>query len=520
MIDRPLRAWAGLVLGAASLLVGACSPNDEAATGGTCFPGAEQKPPPQKESAVVARVGGEPVTLDELDAALRLKLHDLERAKYALREQRLVDLIRERLDKAGRAESPQQSKDPLQAAIESGRVEILLEPPNPPRASIDIGGAPLRGAPGAPVTLLVFCDFESPHCARVEPTLRRLLQLYAGQLRIAWRALPLPFHRRARQAAEAARCADEQGEFWSYHDALYLQQEDLSRASLERTARTLELDLTRFRECLDERRSAAAIDADLDGAEQLGLTSVPISFVNGLYLKGPRPEAAFRGLIDAELTRLGLEPPRKEGRFSTEPPFPGRASRTDLPLTLSGTVVSEDSSRSLAIIRIEGRSTARLFTEGDRVLGEVTLDSVHQARVYLRRGNLLEYLPLASGGEARTGYTEKGAATPSTPEAAGILRLRRAAVNGALERRTQLEDDLEAGRLDLQGKRLLKLTRVEPGGLYEMLGLEPRDVILQVNGEWIHDQDNPLWRTLRGSSRVTVVVMRRGLPKTLVYEIR
>jgi protein-disulfide isomerase len=491
MIDRPLRAYAGLLVGAAGLLAVACSPNDEAATGGTCVAGPEQERPPQEESAVVARVGGEPVTLDELDAALRLKLHDLERAKYALREQRLVDLVQERLGKAEGAESVQQWKDALQTAVESGRVEILMEPPNPPRVSLEIEGAPLRGAAGAPVTLLVFCDFESPHCVRIEPTLRRLLQLYAGKLRIAWRALPLPFHRRARPAAEAARCADEQGEFWSYHDALYLQQDDLSRASLERTARTLELDLTRFRQCLDQGRSAAAIDADLEGAEQLGLTSVPVSFVNGLYLKGPRPENEFRELIDAELTRLGLEPPREEGRFSMESAFPGRAGRTDLPLTLSGTVVSEDSTRSLAV-----------------------------ARVYLRRGDLLEYLPLASGGEAQTGPAESRAATPSTPEAAGILRLRREAVNGALERRTQLEDDLEAGRLDLQGKRLLKLTRVEPGSLYEMLGLEPRDVILQVNGEWIHDQDNPLWRTLRGSPRVTVVVMRRGLPKTLVYEIR
>jgi protein-disulfide isomerase/type II secretory pathway component PulC len=520
MIDRPLRAYAGFLVGAAGLLALTCSPNDEAATGGTCVAGPEQERPPQEESAVVARVGGEPVTLDELDAALRLKLHDLERAKYALREQRLVDLVQERLGKAEGAESVQQWKDALQTAVESGRVEILMEPPNPPRVSLEIEGAPLRGAAGAPVTLLVFCDFESPHCVRIEPTLRRLLQLYAGKLRIAWRALPLPFHRRARPAAEAARCADEQGEFWSYHDALYLQQDDLSRASLERTARTLELDLTRFRQCLDQGRSAAAIDADLEGAEQLGLTSVPVSFVNGLYLKGPRPENEFRELIDAELTRLGLEPPREEGRFSMESALPGRAGRTDLPLTLSGTVVSEDSTRSLAVIRIQGESTARLFTPGDRVLGEVTLDSVHQARVYLRRGDLLEYLPLASGGEAQTGPAESRAATPSTPEAAGILRLRREAVNGALERRTQLEDDLEAGRLDLQGKRLLKLTRVEPGSLYEMLGLEPRDVILQVNGEWIHDQDNPLWRTLRGSPRVTVVVMRRGLPKTLVYEIR
>ena len=52
-----------------------------------------------------------------------------------------------------------------------------------------------------------------------------------------------------------------------------------------------------------------------------------------------------------------------------------------------------------------------------------------------------------------------------------------------------------------------------------MLGLKPRDVILQVDGEWVHHQNNPLWEALCTRSRVTLVVIRRGFPKTFVYEI-
>jgi protein-disulfide isomerase/type II secretory pathway component PulC len=515
MRTRPSRLWAVRLVGAALLLssgVCGCSPDGESATDETDRFNHEAEERVPEEQTVVARVGGEPVTLDEVDAALRLKFHDLERAKYAIRERRLIELIQKRLGGANVGGS-------LRQAIETGEVEILLEPPDPPRLSLGIAGAPLRGEAGSPVTVLVFCDFESPHCARVQPALRRLLKIYSGELGLAWRDLPLPFHRNARVAAEAARCAEEQGAFWAYHDALYLQQDDLARASLQRTAETLALDPAQFRECLDQGRRGEAIDADLRAADQLGLGSVPVFFVNGLYLKGPQPEIAFRKLIDGELGRLGLENPRGEGGLSRKPSFPATARRSDLPLKLTGTVVSQDPTRSLAIIRIEGEATARLFATGDSVLGEVTLDSVDPARAYLRRGDLLEYLPLASADETRPGSPDKEAARPPAPEAAGVLRLRREAVDRALEHRAELEEDLETGRLDLQGKRLLKLTRVEPRSLYEMLGLKARDVILQVNGEWVHDQSNPLWETLRRGSRVTVVVMRRGFPKTFLYEI-
>jgi type II secretory pathway component PulC len=254
-------------------------------------------------------------------------------------------------------------------------------------------------------------------------------------------------------------------------------------------------------------------------AERLELGSVPVFFVNGLYLKGPQHEGTFRVLIDGELRRLGVEPPGHEGPGSSGAESEGAFPRTDLPLTLTGTVVGDNPELSLALIRVEQEREAQLFRPGDRVLERVELDSVTHTGAYLRREGTIEYLPFGSGekipGEAGDAETR----STSAPPPGGVLRLRRTVLVPHLQDRAKLAESLQAGRLDLEGKRLLKLTRVQTGSVYEMLGLKPRDVILQVNGQWIHDQENPLWTELEKRPRVTLLVMRGGFPKTFVYEI-
>src|SRR5262249_33550688 len=84
----------------------------------------------------------------------------------------------------------------------------------PPRIAIEIPpGAPPRGAPDAPVTIVEFADFECPHCRELAPTLARLVAEHPRDVRICFRDFPLPNHPRARAAAAAARAAGEQGRY-------------------------------------------------------------------------------------------------------------------------------------------------------------------------------------------------------------------------------------------------------------------------------------------------------------------
>jgi hypothetical protein len=103
------------------------------------------------------------------------------------------------------------------------------------------------------------------------------------------------------------------------------------------------------------------------------------------------------------------------------------------------------------------------------------------------------------------------------PEA--VLTLRRGEISRALRDRPSLERRLRTSTGRYGGRRLLKLSEVQPGDLFDRLGLHARDVLLVVDGEWVTDEHNPLWQHLEERGEVTLVFMRRGLPQTLRYVI-
>jgi protein-disulfide isomerase len=115
-------------------------------------------------------------------------------------------------------------------------------------------------------------------------------------------------HPQARQAAEAARCADEQGKFWSYHDALYAKAPKLSPKDLKSYAKEVELDVDAFERCFDTGRFKAIVQRDLMEGAQLGLTGTPTFFINGREVSGNQPLNAFLAIIDEELERAKRSP--------------------------------------------------------------------------------------------------------------------------------------------------------------------------------------------------------------------
>jgi protein-disulfide isomerase len=91
-------------------------------------------------------------------------------------------------------------------------VVILL---SPPRVDLATRATRLRGDPAAPVVITEFGDFECPFCVKVQATIRELLKKYDRKVALAFRDYPLTqIHPHAQAAAEAARCAEEQGKFW------------------------------------------------------------------------------------------------------------------------------------------------------------------------------------------------------------------------------------------------------------------------------------------------------------------
>lgn len=198
-----------------------------------------------------------------------------------------------------------QARSPVAAAVREG--------PDPNRRyTIDIATAPIKGPAGAPVTITEFSEFQCPFCRRATPTLKRIEEVYAGKVRIAWKNLPLTsIHEHAMAAALAAEAARNQGKFWEYHDKLFENQEHLEAADLKRYAEELGLDLRRFEADQQDLQKKKLIEADMDQARELKISSTPSFFINGRYLRGALPFEALSKVIDEELTRQGIAVPVK-----------------------------------------------------------------------------------------------------------------------------------------------------------------------------------------------------------------
>jgi protein-disulfide isomerase len=174
--------------------------------------------------------------------------------------------------------------------------------------TVDVGYDParVRGGPQAPVTIVEFSDFQCPYCKQSESTLKDLLTKYSGQVKLAWRDFPLrDIHPLAQTAAEAARCAGEQGKFWEFHDALFADQSKLKEADLVASAKAIGLNDKSFRSCLASGKFKSKIEADLEDGRKVGVVGTPGFFINGVFLSGAQPQAEFERIIDGQLAASG-----------------------------------------------------------------------------------------------------------------------------------------------------------------------------------------------------------------------
>jgi protein-disulfide isomerase len=177
------------------------------------------------------------------------------------------------------------------------KINILLMPPS---ADVDIAKAYTNGAHNAPVVLVEFADYECPYCQKVNPQIQQLKKEYGDNLTVIFKDFPLPMHHGSEKAAEASRCAGEQGKFWEYHDVLFYSRL-IEVDALKEHARVLKLDGDRFDTCLDSGKEAVAVKQDLDEAKSLGLTGTPSFFVNGHFFSGVVDYAALKDIVNQQL---------------------------------------------------------------------------------------------------------------------------------------------------------------------------------------------------------------------------
>ena len=316
---------------------------------------------PAKSTETLATVGGQPITEDDLLPSVASKLISLRNLEYQMKKQALDNLIDQRLleaeakrkgmsaDKFLEQEVDTKVAEPTDAELnayylaqkaelnrplneakaqlepslkqakvqqarqafyahlrEQAKVVVLL---SPPQVEVSVDPARVRGNPKAKVMIVEFSDFQCPYCGGVQATLQSVLAKHPDTVALAYRDMPMSkIHPLARKAAEAARCAGEQGKFWEYHDLLFADQSKLDQDGLMDKARTLKLDEQRFESCLGSEKFKAQIQQDSQDGMRAGVSGTPGFFINGIFLSGSQPESAFENLVQEQLSASSASP--------------------------------------------------------------------------------------------------------------------------------------------------------------------------------------------------------------------
>jgi protein-disulfide isomerase len=328
----------------------------------------------------VAVVAGQPVTAEELNAAVGNRLMRVRTEEYNIRRGSLEEIVaarllrdeaarrkitieellrteveakvtvpspddlesfyegvKERFPGASRDEALQQIADGMrrqqasrkkaelvQRLRAAAHVSVLLDPP---RSDVKAEG-PVRGSATAPITIVEFSDFECPFCSRAEETLRKVRDVYGDRVRLVFRDYPLPSHRGSPKAAEAAHCADEQGKFWEMHDRLFskngVQQ---TETELRKAAADVGLDEVAFSRCFASGKYASTWKSSQEEGLRAGVGSTPTFFLNGRMIIGAAPFESFATVIDEELEHAGMPAGSlTSGRASDPSPVASRTS--------------------------------------------------------------------------------------------------------------------------------------------------------------------------------------------------
>lgn len=306
---------------------------------------------------VVAKIGSEEITMEQLIGDDKLDFFDLQKREYELKMDRLNRMVVEKLigaeakaanmslddyinkkiiggevkisdkeykkfvaeKKIPESQINPQVKERIMSYLQTMKkqevvqshvakltksqpVEVYFQKPKM-TAKVEAGNSPSTGNDKAPVTMIEFSDFQCPFCTRAAETVNEIKKKYGSKVNIVFKHFPLPMHKDARPAAEASMCVNEQdkAKFWKFHDLAFKNQDKLDTAGLEKIAKDVGADVNKFKECMTSKKYAQAVQQDMEYGEKLGVRSTPTFFINGQLISGAVPIEQFSEVIDEEL---------------------------------------------------------------------------------------------------------------------------------------------------------------------------------------------------------------------------
>ncbi|MBK6749045.1 MAG: thioredoxin domain-containing protein [Pyrinomonadaceae bacterium] len=194
--------------------------------------------------------------------------------------------------------------DALQAKLFAKyKAKIVYTAPEPVVQIISVDDDPSVGAATAPVTIVMFSDFQCSACAATHPLLKKAMLAFPGKIRFVVRDYPLEsIHENGFRAALAANAANSQGKFAEYTEMLYANQDKLDDASLKKYAAGLGLNVSQFELDFNSEKTAAEVRKDMADGNAYGINSTPTIYINGVKARDLTVEG-FKAAIERVLKK-------------------------------------------------------------------------------------------------------------------------------------------------------------------------------------------------------------------------
>lgn len=179
------------------------------------------------------------------------------------------------------------------------------------KVNVGVGHFPAKGKANAKVTVIEFADFRCPFCERFySDAEKNVMRDYVDTGKVKYYFRGYAFLGPASTAAsEASECANEQGQFWKFHDWMYSNQasesdtEYYSKNNLITYATNIGMNKAKFADCLNSDKYAAQVNQDLSEGQAAGVNGTPTTFVNGTPIVGAVPYAQVKAAIDQALAQ-------------------------------------------------------------------------------------------------------------------------------------------------------------------------------------------------------------------------
>ena len=163
---------------------------------------------------------------------------------------------------------------------------------------------PSLGLKNSKVTIVEFSDFQCRFCQQQEQKLKRIVEKYKDQVRLIWKDYPESNKESlSRKAAVAARCAQEQGMFWPFHDSLYASMDTLDNDALFKIAAANNLNMGLFKQCLAGKAAAWLVDENIKEANALDINGVPFIYINEQEVMGEISLEDLERIVNIELEK-------------------------------------------------------------------------------------------------------------------------------------------------------------------------------------------------------------------------